>query len=92
MKDGVVRSYHGQSAEILAGRELDGTLQLINCTAAASQGRDWNVSCCSDTMAKSLSSDELGSLKPKNILNAHLHPKVTHLQGATTPPHWVHTL
>lgn len=75
----------------LQGRELSGTLQLINRTPPGNQGRERGEDVCLTaepaTVLKSLSLDVLASLKPNNNINAHLHPKVTHLQSATTS-HW----
>lgn len=87
-----VEQSEGQALQkSLQERELNGTLQLINHTPPVNQEREIGEDVCLNaepaTVLKSLYLDELASSKPNNNINAHLHPKVTHLQSATTS-HW----
>lgn len=95
MEAGVEWEHCSQALEILAGRELEGTLQLRNPKAPVHQGREelmsWANSLAAEpaTGAKSLSSDELGSFKEgkgKGIICAILGACFSCAQGETKDP------
>lgn len=69
----------------LPGEELNGTLQLINHLHLSARGDRGRCPAAEPApVAKSVSSDELGTLELNCNINTHLHLKVTCLQVTIT--------
>lgn len=86
----------GDSTSRLRGnpdtQELKGTWQVARCRGTlhvpSTPGDRGRCPAAEPTaVVKSLSLDELASLKTTNNVNSLLHPTVPHLQASTTP-HW----